>query len=158
MQDNYRIFLEYGVTDILDQGPRDSTVLPFQAMRDYVQAELMWDVNQDINVLIDNFIENYYKEAAPYIKAYFNLINANYALMERTQNYKWYPGPWESRDNALPEYYPKSYLNQCLTILEDAKKAIAKVEDEQVRRTLMERVEKEELSPRYIIIENYKES
>lgn len=157
MQDNYRIFLEYGVTDVLDQGPRDSTVLPFQAMRDYVQAELMWEVDQDINVLIDAFMENYYKDAAPYIKEYFNLINANYALMERTQGYEWFPGPWESRDNALAEYYPKAYLNRCLEILDEAKKAIEKVEDESLKRTLMFRVEKEELSPRYIIIEHYKE-
>lgn len=157
MQDNYRIFLEYGVTDILDQGPRDSTVLPFQAMRDYVQAELMWDVEQDINVLIDKFIDNYYKQAAPYIKEYFNLINANYALMEKTQGYNWYAGPWESRDNALVEFYPKAYLNRCLEILDAAKKEVEKIEDGQLKRTLMTRLEKEELSPRYIVIEHYKE-
>lgn len=157
IQDNYRIFLEYGVTDILDQGPRDSTVLPFQAMRDYVQAELMWDVEQDINVLMDNFIEHYYKDAAPYMKEYFNLINANYALMEQTQDYKWSPGPWESRDNALAQYYPKAYLNRCLELLDNAKKAVEKVKDAQTKRVLMERVEKEELSPRYIEIEHYKE-
>ena len=157
MQDNYRIFMEYGVTDILDQGPRDSTVLPFQAMRDYVQAELMWDVDQDINVLIDNFINQYYRQAAPYIKEYFNLINANYALMEQTKGFKWYAGPWESRDNALAEYYPKAYLNRCLELLDSAKKAVEAVEDESLKRTLMTRLEKEELSPRFIILENYKE-
>ena len=157
MQDNYRIFLEYGVTDVLDQGPRDSSVLPFQAMRDYVQAELMWDVEQDINVLIDNFIDNYYKQAAPYIKEYFNLINANYALMEKTQGYQWYPGPWESRDNALAEFYPKAYLNRCLEILDNAKQEIEKLQDAELKRTLMTRLEKEELSPRYIVIEHYKE-
>ena len=157
MQDNYRIFLEYGVTDVLDQGPRDSTVLPFHAMRDYVQAELMWDVDQDINALIDNFIDHYYREAAPYIKEYFQLINANYALMEQTKGYQWYAGPWESRDNALAEYYPKAYLNRCLEILDAAKKALDAVEDESLRRMLLTRVEKEELSPRYIILEHYKE-
>lgn len=157
IQDNYRIFLEYGVTDVLDQGPRDSKVLPFQAMRDYVQAELMWDVDQDVNELIDDFMDNYYKDASPYIKEYFNLINANYALMEKTQGYRWSAGPWESRDNALAIYYPKAYLNRCLEILDEAKKAIEKVEDPTLKRTLMDRVEKEELSPRYIIIEHYKE-
>jgi hypothetical protein len=157
MQDNYRIFLEYGVTDVLDQGPRDSAILPFQAMRDYVQAELLWDVDQDINVLIDSFMENYYKDAAPYVKQYFNLINANYALMEKTKGYSWKPGPWESRDQALAEYYPKAYLNSCLDLLAQAKKAAEKIENESTRRAVMERLEKEELSPRYIVIEQYKE-
>lgn len=157
IQDNYRIFLEYGVTDVLDQGPRDSTVLPFHAMRDYVQAELLWDVEQDVNKLMDDFMENYYKDAAPYIKQYFNLINANYALMEKTQNYIWKADPWGSRDQALARYYPKSYINACLELLDQAKKAVEKVEDESLRRVLMERVEKEELSPRYMEIELYKE-
>ena len=154
-QENYRIFLEYGVTDILDQGPRDSSVLPFHAMRDYVLSELMWDVDQDVNVLIDNFMDNYFKDAAPFMKEYFYLINANYALMEKTQGYKQYAGAWESRDNALAKYYPKSYLNRCLEIFDRAYEAIAAIEDEATRNIVLMRVQKEELSPRYINIEHY---
>ena len=157
MQDNYRIFLEYGVTDLLDQGPRDSTILPFHAMRDYVQAELMWDVEQDVNKLMDDFMTHYYKDAAPYVKEYFKLINANYALMEKTKDYFWLADPWGSRDSALAMYYPKSYLNRCLEILDQAKQAVEKMEDESVKRVVMTRLEKEELSPRYIILEHYKE-
>ena len=88
---------------------------------------------------------------------YFNLINANYALMEKTKGYLWKPGPWDSRDQALAEYYPKAYLNSCLDILAQAKKVAEKIEDESTRRAVMERLEQEELSPRYIVIEQYKE-
>ena len=126
-------------------------------MRDYVQAELLWEVDQDINTLIDSFMENYYKEAAPYVKQYFNLINANYALMEKTKGFLWHADPWGSRDQALAEYYPKAYLNSCLNLLDQAKKAAEKIENENVRRTVLNRLEKEELSPRYIVIEQYKE-
>lgn len=157
LQENYRIFMEYGVTDILDQGPRDSSILPFHALRDYLQAELMWDVDQDVNLLISNFMKAYFKDAAPYMQEYFNLINSNYALMERTKDYKWYPGPWESRDNALADYYPKSYLNACLDLFEKAYEVIEKLPEGEEKTKVLQRLQKEELSPRYIILEHYKD-
>lgn len=156
LQENYRIYKEYGITDILDQSPRDSSALPFHDLRNYIQAELMWDVEQDMNLLIERFIKAYYKDAAPYMQEYFNLINSNYALMERTRGYLWYPGPWESRDNALAEYYPKSYLNACLALFEKAYEAIEKMPDGEEKSKALLRVRREELSPRYIVLEHYK--
>ncbi len=157
LQENYRIYKEYGITDILDQSPRESSVLPFHDLRCYIQAELMWDVEQDMNLLIERFIKAYYKDAAPYIQEYFNLINANYAVMERTKDYLWYPGPWESRDNVLAEYYPKSYLNACLALFEKAYAAIEQMPDGEEKNKALLRVRREELSPRYIVLEHYKD-
>ncbi len=156
MQENYKILLEYGVKDILDQGSRDSSYLVFNQMRDYVQAELMWDVDQDINVLIDDFITHYYKDATPYVKEYFNLINSNYALMERTQDYVWYADAWGSRDNALAKYYPKQYLNQCLEIFERAFNAAEQIDDASTKGIVLNRLNKEELSPRYMMLDLYR--
>lgn len=154
-QENYRIFKQIGVTDILDQGPRESSVLPFQALRDYLLAELMWDSEQDCNALIAAFMQNYFKAAAPYMLEYFNLINANYALAEKTQGYLQYVGAWESRDHALAKYYPKSYLNRCLELFEKAYAAIDGMPESAEKEKTLRRVQKEELSPRYIELDQY---
>ena len=155
-QDNYRIFLEYGVQDVLDQGPPDSKVLPFHALRDYVLAELLWKVDQDTNLLIENFMKNYYKDAAPYMMEYFNLVNSNQALMEKTQGYLQYAGKWESAKRAEAKYYPKAYLNRCFELFDQAYEAIEKIENAETRNLVLRRVQQEELSPRYIELDHYR--
>jgi hypothetical protein len=155
IQENYQIFKENGVVDIFDQGARDTKATPFCALRSYLHAELVWDVDLDMNVLINDFMNAYFKSAAPYMLEYFHLVNANYALMEKTQGYLGYAGPWESRDNALAEYYPKAYLNKCLEIFDRAYEAIEKIEDANERALVLKRVKTESLSPRYIMLDHY---
>ena len=64
-------------------------------------------------------------------------------------------GAWESRDHALAKYYPKSYLNRCLELFEKAYGAIDGMPESAEKGKTLRRVQKEELSPRYIELDQY---
>ena len=153
--ENYRILREYGVVDILDQGPREMDSAPFEALRNFLHAELLWDADLDVNELIDEFMEHYFKAAAPYMREYLDLVNANYKLMEQTRGYLAYAGSDESARMARAEFYPKRYLDRILDIFDRAYAAIEQIEDEDERALVLERVETESLSPRYILLDLY---
>ena len=52
---------------------------PLNAMRFYVRRQMMWDNTQNVETLINEFIEEYYSVASPYVKEYF------YALCQQTE-------------------------------------------------------------------------
>jgi len=47
----------------------------FASLRAWVFARLMWNPYQDAQVLIDEFVENVYGSAAPFIKTYIDLLH-----------------------------------------------------------------------------------
>jgi len=49
--------------------------ISFHHLYRYVIGELLWDPKLDKDKLIDDFMNSYYGEAAPYIREYFNLLN-----------------------------------------------------------------------------------
>ena len=69
LQPNMLEFKKNGATMLFEQvnGNRGTD---FAELRAYVIAKLMWDPEQDVEALIDEFMEGYYGEAARYIKAY----------------------------------------------------------------------------------------
>ena len=153
--ENYKILREHGVVDVLDQGARDTAATPFEPLRNFLHAELLWDADLDVNELTDEFMQHYFKEAAPYMQEYLDLVNANYKLMEETRGYLAYAGSDESSRMARAEFYPKRYLSRIMEIFDKAYAAIGQIEDEDERNIVRERVETESLSPRFMLLDLY---
>ena len=156
IQANYRIFKDAGVIDVLDQGARDTEATPFCALRNFIGAELLWNIDLDMSQLIDEFMEHYYKQVAPYMFEYFNYVNAHYKLMEKTRGFYAYAGAWESRDTAIERYFPKEFVLGSLDIFKKAYAVIEKIEESALRELLLNRVGTEELSPRFIMLDLYR--
>ena len=156
IQENYKIFKKYGVEDILVQGPCDSPATPFLAMRNYVHSRLLWDTTLNVEDLVKEFIEHYFKDAGKYIYQYYEYTNAYYKTMEITSGFLAYAGIWESADVSIPKYYKKDFLENCLKIFEKAKISAMSIADEQVRAKVLERVKREELAPRYMMLDLYR--
>ncbi|MFW6060046.1 MAG: DUF4838 domain-containing protein [Phycisphaeraceae bacterium] len=57
------------------QGAYGSTGVPFAPLRAWVAARLLWDPDQDHDALVDEFVEHYYGDAAPYIREYITLLH-----------------------------------------------------------------------------------
>lgn len=154
--ENYKIYKDLGVVDILDQGAGESSE-PFHYLKNYVICELLWDTDRDVNVLTDEFFKAYYKQAAEFMREYYDLMNANFKYVESEKSYVAYCGSWESAANARNgmSYFSKSYLNRVLEIFDRAFEAIEKIEDEQARSIVYSRVLKESLSPRCILLDHY---
>ena len=156
LADNYQIFKQYGVKDILVQGACDSPATPFLTMRNYVHSRLLWDVTCNVESLVKEFISHYFKAAKKYIYQYYEYVNAYYKTIEITKGFLAYAGIWESADISIPKYYSKDFIEQCLKIFEKAKAAAETIEDEETRKLVLDRVRREELAPRYMMLDLYR--
>ncbi len=76
LADDIRFFQEHRVVALFEQGDYQSGGIAgdFVAMRAWVLAQLMWDSSQDLNALIDEFLQGYYGAAAPHLRAYLDLL------------------------------------------------------------------------------------
>lgn len=156
LQKNYQIFKKYGVKDILLQGACDSPSTPFLAMRNYVHSQLLWNVNCDVESLVQDFIRRYFKSAGKYIYQYYEYVNAYYKTVEITKGFLAYAGIWESADVSIRKYYSKEFLEQSLKIFEKAKSAVESIEAEETKALVLSRVRREELAPRYMMLDLYR--
>lgn len=154
--ENYRIFAELGFPFVFDEFAHDSSLPGLQEMRTYVQSKLLWDVSKSYMDLANEFIDNYYKEAAQEMKDYLNfLINwQTYQRDELGLGAKCFDDP----DNIL--YWPVGVVEQLNDLLE---KALTKVEtlkdvDYQKYLILHNRIEKEQLFPLYLKLKLHKGS
>ena len=51
-------------------------------MRLFVESQLMWDINKDYSELVNEFMHAFYKDAAPEMLEYYNLIKMRYEQAE----------------------------------------------------------------------------
>ena len=85
MQANYQFLKENGFDSIYEQGGWTRQV-GFKEYSNYVGMKLRWNPDEDFVQLTNNFFDNYYKEASPDIKKFFDEYRDWYAvLVEETK-------------------------------------------------------------------------
>ncbi|GHV00718.1 hypothetical protein FACS1894211_08700 [Clostridia bacterium] len=153
MQDNYKFALECSAVGFLDQAIYDSFSSGFEALRIWLESKLMWDVNESFNALVDAFFTQYYKDAAPGVRKYFDSLRSWYAYLENEKSIS--GAIFADLDKA--EYWPKNKLDQWQGYLGEAYAAIEplKTSDPLLYKTLFLRIQKESLSIRYLLIALY---
>lgn len=72
---NLRWFADNKVIGMFMQGDAHCSVGDFVEMRAWVQAQLMWRLDRDIEALIDEFLAGYYRPAARPLRDYLNVVN-----------------------------------------------------------------------------------
>jgi len=72
---NVRFFVNHNVVGLFEQGDSQSGVGDFVRLRAWLLAHLMWNPEQDENVLIDEFLQGYYGPAAPHLREHLKVIN-----------------------------------------------------------------------------------
>ena len=133
LQDNLQLYNYLGVKGVFLEGNHYSKKGEFYALKIYVLTKLLWNPNQDIDALVDDFIYHYYGSSAREIRQYFNLIytavkdNTHLLILERYDN----------------NYYDEDLIRKSEKIFKIAKK---KADSEVVLR----RIEVEELSSRVV--------
>lgn len=159
MQANYRIYKDMGATIIMDQGAGTETQgTPFEALRIYLQTQLMWDLEQDVNYMIDDFITHYYKSAAPYIKEFLGLTRDHFTSVEE----EWAKNGETFCSKVTTVYEPQildakvlpyEFICRQQELIEKALEAADTESDPAVRETIRRRVLGESLSPRAMMLE-----
>ena len=154
MQENYRFFKECGVYYVYDQGAPE-TYNPMQALRVYLTSRLLWDVEQNVDDLIDDFMAHYYKAGAQYIRKYYDLTRAHYARLAED-------GIWTNinigvvGDRVSSKEWPYAYCTQAMKCFDDAKKAVQESNlDTETKEKVLLRIDRDSTAVRYLILQNY---
>ena len=154
---DYKILKESGFNFIYHQGTRETTTGALSEMRLYVQSKLMWNTELDSETLAEEFIDAYYKDAAPMIKTYYNLYRQNFALKESEGNWHAYCMTANANLFMQESVYPKGMLDRMEELFEEAKVAasVHKDTDKALYETLSMRVRKEQLTVRFLYLTLY---
>ncbi|MBQ7912472.1 MAG: DUF4838 domain-containing protein [Clostridia bacterium] len=75
-------YAENNVDYIFSQGASQTNQPCFQEMRLFVESQLMWDINKNYSELVQEFLNAFYKDAAPEMLEYYNLIKMRYEQAE----------------------------------------------------------------------------
>jgi len=67
---------------------------PFNNLNVYLFSKLGWDVNANVQTLVDNYFKNYYKQASGTMREFFDSVTAYYAYLK---NYRLYWCNWFGR-------------------------------------------------------------
>jgi hypothetical protein len=76
LQGNVKFFRDHKVVGLFEQGNYQSPHGEFAELRAWVLARLLWNPDQDVHALYDDFIKGYYGPAATPIRAYFDELQA----------------------------------------------------------------------------------
>ena len=80
LQGNVKAFRDNHVIGLMEQGAYQADHGDFAELKGWVLAKLLWNPDQDIKVLLDDFMNGYYGKAAPFVRQYFE------ELHERVKN------------------------------------------------------------------------
>lgn len=118
LQDNIQLFRDNKSKWIFEQHSNNPSEL-FE-LRSYITAQLLWDPDQDFDALLKDFLEGYYKAAAPYINAYITTIHN--ALKADDNFFLFLYG---DPSQAFDVYLDPSLLEKYAQYFDQAEKAVA---------------------------------
>lgn len=151
VQDNYRFCRDLNVHLYYDEG-QYVQVNPsaLTALKTFLTAKLMWDVDADREALTNRFLQAYYGVAAPLLRRYYDEILENNARWHREVGIgeQWYIYFKILRKDVWPE----PLLRRWQAYFRQAQDLIAQSEESEPRkRELSRRVQLEALAPQYLL-------
>lgn len=102
---NQRFFVENHVTELFSQCNRDLGG-EWSDLRGYLLAKLIWNPQEDDKKIIREFMEGYYKQAAPYLMKYIEDIHS----ANTTGKLSIFGGPEDGRETYLSESRMQEYF------------------------------------------------
>ena len=154
----YRDYLSNGVYYMYSQGPIDTCVPCFQEMRVFVESQLMWDIDQGYDKLVDEFMQAYYRDAAPAVRKFYDLIRNRYAHYYAVDDISLGGGIYDSIGNS--DIWTENFVNALGDALDDALAAVEKykIADGELYNKLRDRIMKEYLSVIFLKLSYYQAS
>ena len=154
LQANLQLYKEIGVVNIQRQSTTGSEVRSWGALTGYLTAKLMWDVNEDMSTLMDNFFTNYYKSGAKYMRECFELLrtHCNRLNNERAEGFH-----FKCYYVIDANDWPIRVLERALELINKATETYEplKTSDPLLYKKLYERTLSESVCIRWMILTNY---
>lgn len=76
MRENFRLYRDCGVKALFAEGGYVGQHADFAELKAWLTAKWMWDPDLEPEPLIDRFMNGYYGAAAPFVREYFNAVEA----------------------------------------------------------------------------------
>lgn len=154
----YRDYLDNGVYYMYSQGPIDTCVPCFQEMRVFVESQLMWDIGQGYDNLVNEFMQAYYRDAAPAVRKFYKLIRNRYARYYAVDDTSLGGGIYDSIGDS--DIWTENLVNALGDALDDALSAVEKYKttDNELYAKLHDRIMKEYLSVIFLKLSYYQAS
>ena len=115
---NIRFFVENNVRSLFSQSNREIGG-EFSALRGYLISKLMWDPYCDEKAVMQDFLNGYYKQAAPYIAQYIDIMHD--ALEASGGELNIFGGPLD----CCKTYFTKELFRQYMELFDQAEYAVA---------------------------------
>jgi hypothetical protein len=134
LQPNIQFFRDHNVNMMFQQGSGNSWS-DISDLKQYLIAKLLWNPEINVDSLVTHFIDNYYGEAAPYIRQYYDLTHKHLIDKQHTQNLDIY---------GFPVFYYTAHLTPELLIqykeIMDKAEEVVREDSVYTRRVLRTRI------------------
>ncbi len=125
MMETYRFLKQHGTYAIYNEGQRNSNnVTCFGKLKEYLDAKAQIDVNASYSEYADKFFANYFDDAAPIMRNYYEEMRAWETYLESHPEQYGLGGGVYQEIGSDPAYWPKQMLLGWLEQMEAAEKAI----------------------------------
>ncbi len=156
LQSFFKAAQDANASYIFNETPMDGNekALAFGTLRTYLTSKLGWDVDADVNELIDNFFENYYKDASASMRGYFEELRTHTAMIKTTLSFS---GLGSNPSSDLNKFWPEGVINGFMKYIEQAYADILplKETDKALYEKLYDRITSDSLMPRYLLLRHY---
>ncbi len=151
--ETYRFFKSYNTDYVYSQGTYENAANSgFTKLRDYLASKFQFNCNYNYGEVVDFWFDNYFADAEPYMRQYFNEIQANL----RSKEYKT-GGGVHSYGITREDIWPQGMLNHWLGLFDKAYKAIEhyKATDPEKYEILYKNILIESQFPRLVLCTTY---
>ncbi len=153
IKDNYVFFQENNVNIVFENGGHMQT--GFWELRVYMTSKLQWNCNLNSRQLIEDFMENYYKDGSSYMYKYFEEYRQWYNVIEN--KYTLINGDIYARYSSVEDAFPLALVDRWEGYVRQAMQEIEYIKeiDLDYYNKLYTRMEKETLFFDYVRLFNY---
>lgn len=157
LQSNLQYYKSIGLVQAGYQNTTGGKIKSMGVLENYLLGKLMWNVDENVNDLIKNFMTNYYKDAAPYMIEYFNFMKGYFAIADANRkggvHQMIYNGSCPYLGTA--EVWTRPVLEKAMLYIDQAMDVADSIEDFSIRNKVKNRVLEESVCVRYMIARNY---
>ena len=154
--ENYRFGKENNAVFIYDEGQlNQTTTTHFVRLLDYICSKTEFDLNADYNAILDKYFKYYFMDASPFMREYFNELQAYLEYIEREFSDKLSGG---IRDNmASTDLWKQSTLEGWLSLIDQALEAVEKYKDTDMKTydMLVRHIKIESVFPKFALVTLY---
>lgn len=123
MADTYRFCKENNGVFMFSEGQyNQGNTTAFGKLKEYFNAKMLWDVNTDYNTLVDDFFANYFRDAAPAMRTYFDQLQVHLKYIEEMDPVTLNGGIFNNIAQA--KFWPKKLLDQWSALIDEAYSAV----------------------------------